>query len=90
MLFDEFYRALKYREEHTQRVGSYEEFKTLMEGRPGFLIAGWCGSGECENAIKADTQATVRNIPFGSEGVTGNCIRCDRPSSVGAWFAKSD
>src|SRR6188768_317016 len=45
-------RALKYREEHTRRVSTYDEFKTLMEGRPGFLIAGWCGSAECENAIK--------------------------------------
>ncbi len=82
-------RALKYREDHTQRVSTYEEFKTLMEGRPGFLIAGWCGSAECENAIKADTQATVRNIPFGAERVAGTCIKCGRPSSVEAWFAKS-
>ena len=44
---------------------------------------------ECENAIKADTQATVRNIPFGSERVAGTCIKCGRPSSVEAWFAKS-
>ena len=82
-------RALKYREEHTQRVSTYEEFKTLMEGRPGFLIAGWCGSAECENTIKADTQATVRNIPFGAERVPGTCIKCGRESSVEAWFAKS-
>ncbi len=89
-------RALKYREEHTQRVSTYDEFKKLMEGRPGFLIAGWCGSAECENAIKADTQATVRNIPFGAErapepgrGVAGTCIKCGRESSVEAWFTKS-
>jgi prolyl-tRNA synthetase len=82
-------RALKYREEHTQRVSTYEEFKKLMEGRPGFLIAGWCGSAECENTIKADTQATVRNIPFGAERVPGTCIKCGRESSVEAWFAKS-
>src|SRR5688500_4755223 len=41
-------RALKYREEHTQRVATYEEFKAVMEGRPGFVIAGWCGREECE------------------------------------------
>src|SRR4051812_33690655 len=39
-----FQRALKFREEHTQRVSSYDEFKSVMEGRPGFVIAGWCGS----------------------------------------------
>jgi prolyl-tRNA synthetase len=70
-------------------VSSYEEFKVAMEGRPGFLIAGWCGSGECEAQIKAETQATVRNIPFGFEQKPGVCIKCGRESSVEAWFAKS-
>src|SRR4026208_949233 len=36
-------RATAFRDEHTTRVGSYEEFKSVMEGRPGFVIAGWCG-----------------------------------------------
>jgi prolyl-tRNA synthetase len=61
----------------------------VMEGRPGFVIAPWCGTDECEAQIKADTQATVRNIPFGSEPVRSRCVRCDRESSVEAWFAKS-
>jgi prolyl-tRNA synthetase len=82
-------RALKFREEHTQRVSSYDEFKTVMEGRPGFVIAGWCGSADCEAQIKAETQATVRNIPFGSTGVSGTCIKCGQPSNVEAWFAKA-
>src|SRR5262249_11191904 len=42
-LFD---RAVKFREEHTQRVASYEEFKAAMEGRPGFVVAPWCGSAD--------------------------------------------
>src|SRR5687768_16858011 len=29
-------RGRTFREEHTQRVSSYEEFKSVMEGRPGF------------------------------------------------------
>jgi prolyl-tRNA synthetase len=82
-------RALKFREDHTRRVSSYEEFKTAMEGRPGFLIAGWCGRDECEAQIKAETQATVRNIPFGFERAAGVCVKCGRESSVEAWFAKS-
>jgi len=82
-------RARQFREEHTTRVSSYEEFKSVMEGRPGFVIAGWCGSGECEATIKAETQATLRNIPFGSENVSGTCVKCGMPSSVEAWFAKA-
>src|SRR5437773_906740 len=54
-----FERALKFREEHTQRVDSYEAFTQAMEGRPGFIIASWCGSAACETQIKNDTQATI-------------------------------
>jgi len=82
-------RALTFREEHTTRVATYDEFKSAMEGRPGFVIAGWCGSGECEATIKTETQATLRNIPFGSEQVTGICVRCGRPADGEAWFAKA-
>src|SRR5688572_2365326 len=82
-------RALTFRKEHTTRAATYDEFKAAMEGRPGFVIAGWCGSAECEAQIKADTQATLRNIPFGSAGIPGQCVRCGRPSSGEAWFAKS-
>ena len=59
------------------------------KGGPGFVIAGWCGSGECEAEIKAETQATLRNIPFGSEGIAGTCVKCGKPSSGEAWFAKA-
>jgi prolyl-tRNA synthetase len=82
-------RALQFREDHTTRVSSYDEFKRVMEGRPGFVIAGWCGGADCEAQIKADTQATLRNIPFGSERISGTCVRCGQPSSAEAWFAKA-
>ena len=84
-----FRRALQFREEHTSRAATYEEFTRAMEGRPGFVIAAWCGSAECEAQIKAETQATLRNIPFGAERVTGTCVKCGRPSSGEAWFAKA-
>jgi prolyl-tRNA synthetase len=82
-------RALTFREEHTTRVTSYAQFKEIMEGRPGFVIAGWCGSEACEAQIKAETQATLRNIPFEGEKVTGSCVACGKPSTGEAWFAKA-
>jgi prolyl-tRNA synthetase len=84
-----FRRALAFREEHTTRASSYEELKEAMEGRPGFVIAGWCGGADCEARIKAETQATLRNIPFGSEGIAGACVSCGKPSIGEAWFAKA-
>ena len=84
-----FERAVKFREEHTQRVSSYDEFKSVMEGRPGFVIAGWCGSAECEADIKAETQATLRNIPLASGAAAGSCVKCGRAAAAEAWFAKA-
>jgi len=86
-LFD---RAVKFREEHTVATDSYAEFKEIMEGRPGFVISPWCESKDCEAAIKNETQATIRNIPFTSPPATGKtCIKCGQPATVSAWFAKS-
>ncbi|OFW15008.1 MAG: proline--tRNA ligase [Acidobacteria bacterium RIFCSPLOWO2_02_FULL_67_21] len=83
-------RALAFREEHTSTTDSYEEFKAIMEGRPGFVIAPWCGPAACEAAIKAETQATIRNIPFSSAPAAGkHCLKCGGAATAHAWFAKS-
>ena len=82
-------RALAFRESHTHRVGTYAEFKEIMEGRPGFVIASWCGAAACEAQIKTDTQATIRNMPIGGTAPSGRCIRCDNAAQSEAWFAKS-
>ena len=86
-LFD---RAVQFRTEHTSETSSYDEFKQIMDGRPGFVISPWCGTAECEAAIKAETQATIRNIPFTSAGAEGkSCLKCGKPATASAWFAKS-
>jgi prolyl-tRNA synthetase len=82
-------RAVRFREERTQPVDTYEEFKKVMEGRPGFVIAPWCGSAGCEAQIKAETQATIRNMPLGSAVPTGRCVRCHADATAEAWFAKA-
>ena len=84
-----FERALQFREEHTQRVDSYQAFTQAMEGRPGFIIAPWCGSAACETQIKNDTQATIRNMPLNGTVPAAKCIRCDAPATAEAWFAKA-
>jgi len=82
-------RARTFRDEHTQRVSTYDEFKQILEGRPGFVIAPWCGSAECEAQIKTETQATIRNMPIGGAAPAGRCIRCDAAAKAEAWFAKA-
>jgi prolyl-tRNA synthetase len=82
-------RAFKFREERTCSTTSYEAFVTLMEGRPGFVVAPWCGSAECETRIKTETQATIRNIPFVAPKADGPCMTCGQPAVAMAYFAKS-
>ena len=83
-------RALKFREEHTVEADTGAEFKTIMEGRPGFVISPWCGSAACEASIKTGTQVTIRNIPFAGPLPAGkSCVACEAPATVHAWFAKS-
>jgi prolyl-tRNA synthetase len=83
-------RAIQFRTEHTSETASYDEFKQIMEGRPGFVISPWCGSAECEAAIKTETQATIRNIPFTSSAPDGTaCLKCGKPATANAWFARS-
>ena len=82
-------RALAFRDSHTVRTASSGEFRRAFEGRPGFVIAPWCGSAECEAQIKADTQATIRNLAFDLPPATGACVRCGQPGLTDAYFAKS-
>jgi prolyl-tRNA synthetase len=84
-----FARALAFREEHTQEAGNYEAFKAAMDGRPGFVLAPWCGTAPCEAQIKTDTQATIRNIPMNAPQADGTCVRCDLPAQFVVRFAKS-
>ncbi len=81
-------RAIAFRTEHTSTAETYDEFRELMEGRPGFVNAPWCGDETCEAAIKADTQATIRNLPFTDEP-SARCVRCDKPAITRARFAKA-
>ena len=94
-----FARALAFRDDQTTHTDSYDEFKQVMEGRPGFVVSPWCGSARCEAEIKAETQATIRNIPFsdppGSEERAPQpaggrkCLKCDGEATALAWFAKA-
>ena len=84
-----FERALKFRDEHTTSASEWAEFQKLMEGRPGFVVAPWCGSGTCEAEVKAETQATIRNVPFSAPPAQGACIKCGAPAVAMAYFAKA-
>ena len=53
------------------------------------VSAHWCGDAVCEAAIKAETSATIRNLPLDAAEDPGPCVRCDKPSARRVLFAKS-
>ena len=82
-------RARKFVADNTTRVSSWDEFRQIMGGRRGFIIAGWCGDAECEAKIKQETKATVRVIPLEGGVRPGACVRCGRPSAQEVYFAQA-
>jgi prolyl-tRNA synthetase len=71
---------------------SYDDFKTLMEGKGGFVYAGFCGSAKCEQEIKEETKATIRVLPdeeFRSADAPETCLKCGGKSTVEALWAKA-
>ena len=82
-------KALDFREEHTTRVESFDEFKKVLKEKGGFISAHWDGTGETENKIKELTKATIRLIPFEAGKEEGSCVLTGKPSSQRVLFAKA-
>ncbi len=83
-----FQKALKYRQEHTITVDSYDEFKEKIE-EGGFILAHWDGTPETEERIKEETKATIRCIPFDGDTTPGVCMVTGKPSARRVLFARS-
>ncbi len=81
-------KALAFREANTVVVDSWEDFTAKIEDG-GFLLAHWDGTGETEEAIKAETKATIRCIPFNSVEEAGVCVFSGKPSAKRVVFARA-
>ena len=84
-----FNRALKLRSEMTTRVETYDEFKKVLDGKGGFVLAHWDGTVETEGKIKEETKATVRCIPLDTPVEDGLCIYSGKPSRRRVVFARA-
>ena len=81
-------KALQFREENTFVVDNWEDFKLQIE-KGGFILAHWDGTGETEEAIKNETKATIRCIPFNSAEMAGECVYSGKPSAKRVVFARA-
>ena len=86
---DLFDRALNYRDTHITEVNSFDEFKSILDNKGGFVSAHWDGTAESEDKIKDLTKATIRCIPLGRVKEVGSCVFTGKPSVGRVLFAKA-
>jgi len=82
-------KALKFRKEHTFTADTYDELKSILEKKGGFVYAHWDGTAETEAKIKDETKATIRLIPLVNDKKEGKCVYTGRPSKQRVVFAKA-
>ncbi len=80
-------KALAFRNENTRKADSWDEFKTILNEKGGFISAHWDGTKETELKIKEETKATIRCIPLEGEAEEGKCIYSGKPSTGRVLFA---
>ena len=85
-LFD---RANSFREERITAVETFDEFKSILSSKGGFISAHWDGTSETEQLIKKETKATIRCIPFSKNIKAGYCVYSGKPSPQRVLFAKA-
>ncbi len=82
-------KALKHREANTHTAKDYDEFKTIITTKQGFVKAMWCGDQACEEAIKEETGASTRCMPFAQEKIGDVCVRCGKPAKAMVYFGRA-
>jgi prolyl-tRNA synthetase len=82
-----YQKAQLFRKENTTEVNSWNEFKTVLQNKGGFIAAHWDGTSETEEKIKEETKATIRCIPLNNKKETGKCVYTGKPSTERVLFA---
>jgi prolyl-tRNA synthetase len=86
-----FQRAKTFQAQNTYFTESYEEFKQIIAEKRGFVRVKWAEDTAAELAIKEETKATLRVIPFDQPegGVQGKCFYTGKPATCEAVFARA-
>ena len=83
-----YQKALAFREANTFKIDTFDDFKVQIE-KGGFIMAHWDGTSETEEAIKEQTKATIRCIPFAGANDPGTCVYSGKPSAQRVVFARA-
>jgi prolyl-tRNA synthetase len=75
-LFD---RAAAHLADNTRSFDDRDELIEYLKAGRGFAVTAWCGSPQCEAAVKAETSATLRCLALEPEDPGAPCAVCGRP-----------
>ena len=78
--------AAKNLEENSFDMTDWQEVKAMAEGKGGFAKTKWCGSLECELAMKEKAGVSSRCMPFKQSGTTGKCVVCGKECTTDIYW----
>ena len=81
-----FAMAKKNLEDNTFDFTSWEEVRDMAQGRGGFARTKWCGSLECELAMKEKAGVSSRCMPLKQSGTVGKCPVCGKECTTDIYW----
>ena len=75
---DMYERAVKRRDELTYEAHNLEEMEKILNEKPGFIHAMWCGNEECETKIKEIKGCKSRLIDDSLGKIDDKCVCCGK------------
>ena len=72
-------RAKDRRDKMTYKAENVEQMKKIIENNPGFIIADWCGSEECESSLR-DINGLKSRCILEDAKPDHNCVVCGKES----------
>ncbi len=82
-------RARNHRDEHTYVATNMTELQDILDNKPGFVKAMWCGEQGCEDTIKEKFAATSRCMPFEQEELSKTCVCCGKPATKMVYWGRA-
>ena len=82
-------KALERRNSMTYSAKTLDELKDIADNKPGFIKAMWCGSRECEEALKETAGVSSRCIPFEQETIGETCVCCGKKADKMLYWGKA-
>ena len=78
--------AEKNLEDNTFDMTTWQEVKAMAEGKGGLARTKWCGSLECELAMKEKAGVSSRCMPLKQSGTTGKCVVCGKECTTDIYW----